>query len=212
MFRFLVISIFVLFSVNVFGQAVKLNYSEQIGTDTPTKLSIALDQKFYLRIVANSDFSSKKEIVLTHYKCHNGVITKTDLSDFPVNLSVGLSNKDSLVVEVMMQQVNDSVSLAFAFDGKVRDLAIPRNYVIPSKDGEKPRYILMETILDSAVTIEDEIPIFAVTSGIIKSLQFGETKIYGQDLCGLRDKHIHPDVWHTVEGVQDYTFYTIMFK
>lgn len=84
--------------------------------------------------------------------------------------------------------------------------------VIPGIDGERPQYILMETSLDTSVTTEDEIPLFAVIPGIIKSFQFGDTKIFGKALCGLRDKHIHPDVWHTIESVQDYTIYTIIFK
>ena len=213
MFRTFTITAFLLLNLNLFGQTVKINYSEALEIDSPSKLSIRLDQKTYLKMVVSSDFSSKEEVALTHYKCQDGVVSKTDLSGFPIQTSISLDEgKDSLVVEVMMRQVQDSVSIAFAINGKVRDLAIPRNYVIPYKDGGRQQYILMETILDTPVTIEDEIPLFAVTSGITQRLQYGEMKLFGQDYCGLRDKHTHPELWHTVDGVQNYSFYTISFK
>ena len=213
MFRTFTITAFLLLNLNLFGQTVKINYSEALEIDSPSKLSIRLDQKTYLKMVVSSDFASKEEVALTHYKCQDGIVSKTDLSDFPIQTSISLDEgKDSLVVEVMMRQVQDSVSIAFAINGKVRDLAIPRNYVIPYKDGGRQQYILMETILDTPVTIEDEIPLFAVTSGITQRLQYGEMKLFGQDYCGLRDKHTHPELWHTVDGVQNYSFYTISFK
>ena len=213
MFRTVILSAFLLLNLNMFGQTVKINYLEAMETDIPSQLSIRLDQKTYLKMVVSSDFASKEEVALTHYKCQDGIVSKTDLSDFPIQTSISLDKgKDSLVVEVMMQQVQDSVSIAFAINGKVRDLAIPRNYVIPFKDGGQQRYMLMETIIDTPVTLEDEIPLFAVTSGITQRLQYGEMKLFGQDYCGLRDKHSHPEIWHTVDGVQNYSFYTISFK
>lgn len=186
MLRILTTSLFLIINAIAFGQVVKISYSEIMETDTPTQLSIQLDQKTYLKIVARADFSAKKEFVLSHYKCQDGVVSKTDLSNLPIEPSVSLNGRDSLALELMMQQVKDSVCIAFAIDGKPYDLVIPRNYVVPFQDGGQQRYLLMETILDTPVTIEDEISLFAVSSGITQRIQLGENKMLLQDFCGIR--------------------------
>lgn len=202
-----------LLNFNMYGQTVKISYSENPETDTPTQLAMELDQKTYLKAVIQADFSTKKKYALTHYKCQDGIVTKTEL---PIPLALSSmalkEGADSLVIEVMMQQLQDSVKLAFAIDGKPRSLMIPRNYKIPFPDSDQQTYILMETYLDTPVSIEDEIPLVAITSGICKIIQMGDLRMFGQEFCDLRDKHIHPKDWCTIEGVWNYAFYTISFQ
>ena len=72
-------------------------------------------------------------------------------------------------------------------------------------------YIPMETYLDQPISINDEIPIFAVTGGICGAMDFMGMPMFTQDYCGLRDKHQHPKEWVNIENVFDYCFYTIEF-
>ena len=88
---------------------------------------------------------------------------------------------------------------------------IPRNYTIPFPEGRTCNYIPMETYLDQAMDVNDEIPIFAVTGGICGAMDFMGTPMFTQDYCGLRDKHQHPKDWVNIENVFDYCFYTIEF-
>ena len=209
----LFITALLLVNLTLSGQTVKISYSEKMETDTPTLLSMELDQKTYLKAVIQGDFSSKKSFALTHYKCQDGVVQKTELPIPSYMSSMDLTpGADSLVIEVMMQQLQDSVRIAFAIDGKPRSLMIPRNYKIPFTDADKEAYILMETYLDTPVSVEEEIPLVAVTSGICKVTQMGELRMFGQEYCELRDKHLHPKEWCTIEGVRNYTFYTIAFR
>lgn len=70
----LFITALLLVNLTLSGQTVKISYSEKMETDTPTLLSMELDQKTYLKAVIQGDFSSKKSFALTHYKCQDGVV------------------------------------------------------------------------------------------------------------------------------------------
>lgn len=192
-----------------YGQNVRITYSETIPADAVTCLSLKLDNKLYLKIGIQSDFPSGKEFHISCYQCIGQEVSKRD---YPFRTTCTTENPDSLVIEVMMQQVQDSVSLAFALDGMVEDLMLPTRYRIPSPDGLDRHYILMETELDTPLTLSDEIPLFAVTSGICKEIDWNGQKATLQDYCGLRDKHIHPKEWKETEGVGNYYFYTISFQ
>ena len=194
-----------------FAQNVQIEYSEKINTDVPTQLSLKLDNKTYLKIDVQADLSSKKTAVFNLYTAKNGVVSKFDMG-IPAQLSgISIKNKEGISIEVMMKQQQDSVALSFAVDGRVMDLMIPRNYTIPFPEGRICNYIPMETYLDQPISINDEIPIFAVTGGICGAMDFMGTPMYTQDYCGLRDKHQHPKEWVNVDGVHDYCFYTIVF-
>lgn len=65
-----------LLNLNMYGQTVKISYSENPETDTPTQLAMELDQKTYLKAVIQADFSTKKKFALTHYKCQGGALGK----------------------------------------------------------------------------------------------------------------------------------------
>ena len=194
-----------------FAQTVYVEYSEKINADVPTQLSLKLDNKTYLKIDVQADLSSKKTAVFNFYTAKNGVVTKFDMG-IPAQMSgISIKNKEGMSIEVMMKQQQDSVALSFAVDGRVMDLMIPRNYTIPFPEGRTCNYIPMETYLDQAMDVNDEIPIFAVTGGICGAMDFMGTPMFTQDYCGLRDKHQHPKEWVNIENVFDYCFYTIEF-
>ena len=194
-----------------YAQNVQIEYSERVNTDIPTQLSLKLDNKTYLKIDVQADLSSKKTAVFNFYTAKNGDVTKFDMG-IPAQMSgISIKNKEGMTIEVMMKQQQDSVALSFAVDGRVIDLMIPRNYSIPFPEGRTCNYIPMETYLDQPISINDEIPIFAVTGGICGAMDFMGTPMFTQDYCGLRDKHLHPKEWVNIENVFDYCFYTIEF-
>lgn len=210
--QFLITIISLFLAVMAYAQKATVCYSQVITSDVPTLLSLSLDNKSYLKISISSDFSAKKNVFLNCYNCLDGEITKTDIG-LPEDMCSFCGSNDSLLnIEVMMKQVTDSVSLAFAIDGKIKELWIPRNYVIPSLHSGKVQYILMETISDDEQEIDDEIPVFAITSGICRFFGHNGMTAVSQDFCGLRDMHISPREWNKIEGVGNYTFYTISFK
>ena len=194
-----------------FAQNVQVDYSEKINADLPTQLSLKLDNKTYLKIDVQADLSSKKTAVFNFYTAKNGDVTKFDMG-IPAQMSgISIKNKEGISIEVMMKQQQDSVALSFAVDGRVMDLMIPRNYTIPFPEGRICNYIPMETYLDQTVSVNDEIPIFAVTGGICGAMDFMGTPMFTQDYCGLRDKHLHPKEWVNIDDVHNYCFYTIEF-
>ena len=194
-----------------FAQNVQVDYSEKINADLPTQLSLKLDNKTYLKIDVQADLSSKKTAVFNFYTAKNGDVTKFDMG-IPAQMSgISIKNKEGMTIEVMMKQQQDSVALSFAVDGRVMDLMIPRNYTIPFPEGRICNYIPMETYLDQTVSVNDEIPIFAVTGGICGAMDFMGTPMFTQDYCGLRDKHLHPKEWVNIDDVHNYCFYTIEF-
>ena len=194
-----------------FAQNVQVDYSEKINADLPTQLSLKLDNKTYLKIDVQADLSSKKTAVFNFYTAKNGVVTKFYMG-IPAQMSgISIKNKEGMSIEVMMKQQQDSVVLSFAVDGRVMDLMIPRNYMVSFPEGRTCNYIPMETYLDQAMDVNDEIPIFAVTGGICGAMDFMGTPMFTQDYCGLRDKHQHPEEWVNIENVFDYCFYTIEF-
>ena len=194
-----------------FAQNVQVDYSEKINADLPTQLSLKLDNKTYLKIDVQADLSSKKTAVFNFYTAKNGVVTKFDMG-IPAQMSgISIKNKEGMSIEVMMKQRQDSVAVAFAVNGRTMDLMIPKNFRIPFPEGQSCSYIPMETYVDQAFTINDEIPIFAVTGGICGAMDFMGTPMFTQDYCGLRDKHQHPKEWVNIENVFDYCFYTIEF-
>ena len=195
-----------------YAQNVQIEYSESVNTDIPTQLSLKLDKKTYLKIDVQADLSSKKTAVFNFYTAKNGVVTKFDMG-IPAQMSgISIKNKEGMSIEVMMKQQQDSVALSFAVDSRVIDLMIPRNYSISFPEGRTCNYIPMETYVDQAFTINDEIPLFAVTGGICGTLDFMGTRMSTQDYCGLRDKHQHPEEWVNIDDVHDYCFYTIEFR
>ena len=121
------------------------------------------------------------------------------------------SGRSSVIFVLTRIISQDSVALSFAVDGRVIDLMIPRNYAIPFPEGRTCNYIPMETYLDQAMDVNDEIPIFAVTGGICGAMDFMGTPMFTQDYCGLRDKHLHPKEWVNIDDVHNYCFYTIEF-
>ena len=194
-----------------FAQNVQVDYSEKINADLPTQLSLKLDNKTYLKIDVQADLSSKKTAVFNFYTAKNGVVTKFDMA-IPAQMSgISIKNKEGMSIEVMMKQRQDSVAVAFAVNGRTMDLMIPKNFRIPFPEGQSCSYIPMETYVDQAFTINDEIPIFAVTGGICGAMDFMGTPMFTQDYCGLRDKHQHPKDWVNIHDVHDYCFYTIEF-
>ena len=194
-----------------YAQNVQIEYSESVNTDIPTQLSLKLDKKTYLKIDVQADLSSKKTAVFNFYTAKNGVVSKFDMG-IPAQMSgISIKNKEGISIEVMMKQQQDSVALSFAVDGRVMDLMIPRNYTIPFPEGRICNYIPMETYLDQPISINDEIPIFAVTGGICGAMDFMGTPMFTQDYCGLRDKHQHPKEWVNIDDVHNYCFYTIEF-
>ena len=193
------------------AQNVQVDYSEKVNADVPTQLSLKLDNKTYLKIDIQADLSSKQTAIFNFYTAKNGVVTKFDMG-IPAQMSgISIKNKEGMSIEVMMKQQQDSVALSFAVDGRVIDLMIPRNYKISFPEGRTCSYIPMETYLDQAIDVNDEIPIFAVTGGICGAMDFMGTPMFTQDYCGLRDKHQHPKEWVNIENVFDYCFYTIEF-
>lgn len=193
------------------AQNVQIEYSEKVNADVPTQLSLKLDNKTYLKIDIQADLSSKQTAIFNFYTAKNGVVTKFDMG-IPAQMSgISIKNKEGMSIEVMMKQQQDSVALSFAVDGRVIDLMIPRNYKISFPEGRTCSYIPMETYLDQAMDVNDEIPIFAVTGGICGAMDFMGTPMFTQDYCGLRDKHQHPKDWVNIENVFDYCFYTIEF-
>ena len=194
-----------------YAQNVQIEYSERVNTDIPTQLSLKLDNKTYLKIDVQADLSSKKTAVLNLYTAKNGVVSKFDMG-IPAQMSgISIKNKEGISIEVMMKQQQDSVALSFAVDGRVMDLMIPRNYTIPFPEGRICNYIPMETYLDQTVSVNDEIPLFAITGGICGAMDFMGTPMFTQDYCGLRDKHLHPKEWVNIDDVHNYCFYTIEF-
>ena len=205
------IPLLLLVSILSKAQSIHLEYSEELSTDIPTQLSLKLDNKTYLKIDIQADLSSKQTAIFNFYTAKDGVVSKFDMG-IPVQMSgISFKNKESVSIEVMMKQQQDSVALSFAVDGRVIDLMIPRNYTIPFPEGRTCNYIPMETYLDQAIDVNDEIPIFAVTGGICGAMDFMGTPMFTQDYCGLRDKHQHPKEWVNIENVFDYCFYTIEF-
>ena len=205
------IPLLLLVSILSQAQSIHLEYSEELSTDIPTQLSLKLDNKTYLKIDVQADLSSKKTAVFNFYTAKNGVVTKFDMG-IPTQMSgISIKNKEGISIEVMMKQQQDSVALSFAVDGRVMDLMIPRNYTIPFPEGRTCNYIPMETYLDQTVSVNDEIPLFAITGGICGAMDFMGTPMFTQDYCGLRDKHQHPKDWVNIENVFDYCFYTIEF-
>ena len=207
----LFIALLMIVVMPTFAQNVQIEYSESVNTDIPTQLSLKLDKKTYLKIDVQADLSSKKTAVFNFYTAKNGVVTKFDMG-IPAQMSgISIKNKEGISIEVMMKQQQDSIALSFAVDGRVMDLMIPRNYTIPFPEGRICNYIPMETYLDQPISINDEIPIFAVTGGICGAMDFMGTPMFTLDYCGLRDKHQHPKEWVNIENVFDYCFYTIEF-
>ena len=207
----LFIALLMIVVMPTFAQNVQIEYSEKINTDVPTQLSLKLDNKTYLKIDVQADLSSKKTAVFNLYTAKNGVVSKFDMG-IPAQMSgISIKNKEGISIEVMMKQQQDSVALSFAVDGRVMDLMIPRNYTIPFPEGRICNYIPMETYLDQPISINDEIPIFAVTGGICGAMNFMGTPMFTQDYCGLRDKHLHPKEWVNIDDVHNYCFYTIEF-
>ena len=207
----LFIALLMIVVMPTFAQNVQIEYSEKINTDVPTQLSLKLDNKTYLKIDVQADLSSKKTAVFNLYTAKNGVVSKFDMG-IPAQMSgISIKNKEGISIEVMMKQQQDSVALSFAVDGRVMDLMIPRNYTIPFPEGRICNYIPMETYLDQPISINDEIPIFAVTGGICGAMNFMGTPMFTQDYCGLRDKHLHPKEWVNIDDVHSYCFYTIEF-
>ena len=207
----ILIPLLLLVSILSQAQSIHLEYSEELSTDIPTQLSLKLDNKTYLKIDVQADLSSKKTAVFNFYTAKNGVVTKFDMG-IPAQMSgISIKNKEGMSIEVMMKQQQDSVALSFAVDGRVMDLMIPRNYTIPFPEGRTCNYIPMETYLDQAINVNDEIPIFAVTGGICGAMDFMGTPMFTQDYCGLRDKHLHPKEWVNIDDVHNYCFYTIEF-
>lgn len=195
-----------------YAQNVQIEYSEEMSTDIPTQLSLKLDNKTYLKIDLQADLSSKKTAVFNYYTAKDGVISKFDMG-IPMQMSgISIRNKEEMSIEVMMKQQQDSVALSFAVDGRVMDLMIPRNYTIQFPEGYTCCYIPMETYTDRTFTVNDEIPLFAVTGGICSTMDFMGMAMATQDYCGLRDKHQHPKEWVNIDGVHDYCFYTIEFQ
>jgi hypothetical protein len=194
-----------------YAQNVQIEYSERVNTDIPTQLSLKLDNKTYLKIDVQADLSSKKTAVFNFYTAKNGVVSKFDMG-IPAQMSgISIKNKEGISIEVMMKQQQDSVALSFAVDGRIMDLMIPRNYTIPFPEGRICNYIPMETYLDQTVSVNDEIPLFAITGGICGAMDFMGTPMFTQDYCGLRDKHLHPKEWVNIDDVHNYCFYTIEF-
>ena len=194
-----------------YAQNVQIEYSERVNTDIPTQLSLKLDNKTYLKIDVKADLSSKKTAVFNFYTAKNGVVTKFDMG-IPAQMSgISIKNKEGMSIEVMMKQQQDSVALSFAVDGRVMDLMIPRNYTISFPEGRTCNYIPMETYLDQTVSVNDEIPLFAITGGVCGTVDFMGMSMLTQDYCGLRDKHQHPKEWVNIDDVYDYCFYTIEF-
>ena len=207
----LFIALLMVLVMPTYAQNVQIEYSERVNTDIPTQLSLKLDNKTYLKIDVQADLSSKKTAVFNFYTAKNGVVTKFDMG-IPAQMSgISIKNKEGISIEVMMKQQQDSVALSFAVDGRVMDLMIPRNYTIPFPEGRICNYIPMETYLDQPISINDEIPIFAVTGGICGAMDFMGTPMFTQDYCGLRDKHLHPKEWVNIDAVHNYCFYTIEF-
>ena len=205
------IPLLLLVSILSQAQSIHLEYSEELSTDIPTQLSLKLDNKTYLKIDVQADLSSKKTAVFNFYTAKNGVVTKFDMG-IPAQMSgISIKNKEGISIEVMMKQQQDSVALSFAVDGRVMDLMIPRNYIIPFPEGRTCNYIPMETYLDQTVSVNDEIPLFAITGGICGTVDFMGMSMLTQDYCGLRDKHQHPKEWVNIDDVYDYCFYTIEF-
>lgn len=205
------IPLLLLVSILSQAQSIHLEYSEELSTDIPTQLSLKLDNKTYLKIDVQADLSSKKTAVFNFYTAKNGVVTKFDMG-IPTQMSgISIKNKEGISIEVMMKQQQDSVALSFAVDGRVMDLMIPRNYTISFPEGSTCNYIPMETYLDQTVSVNDEIPLFAITGGICGTVDFMGMSMLTQDYCGLRDKHQHPKEWVNIDDVYDYCFYTIEF-
>ena len=205
------IPLLLLVSILSQAQSIHLEYSEELSTDIPTQLSLKLDNKTYLKIDVQADLSSKQTAIFNFYTAKDGVVTKFDMG-IPVQMSgISIKNKKSVSIEVMMKQQQDSVALSFAVDGRVMDLMIPRNYTIPFPKGRTCNYIPMETYLDQTVSVNDEIPLFAITGGICSTVDFMGMSMLTQDYCGLRDKHQHPKEWVNIDDVYDYCFYTIEF-
>lgn len=205
------IPLLLLVSILSQAQSIHLEYSEELSTDIPTQLSLKLDNKTYLKIDVQADLSSKKTAVFNFYTAKNGVVTKFDMG-IPTQMSgISIKNKEGISIEVMMKQQQDSVALSFAVDGRVIDLMIPRNYMISFPEGRTCNYIPMETYLDQTVSVNDEIPLFAITGGICGTVDFMGMSMLTQDYCGLRDKHQHPKEWVNIDDVYDYCFYTIEF-
>ena len=205
------IPLLLLVSILSQAQSIHLEYSEELSTDIPTQLSLKLDNKTYLKIDVQADLSSKKTAVFNFYTAKNGVVTKFDMG-IPAQMSgISIKNKEGMSIEVMMKQQQDSVALSFAVDGRVMDLMIPRNYTISFPEGRTCNYIPMETYLDQTVSVNDEIPLFAITGGICGTVDFMGMSMLTQDYCGLRDKHQHPKEWVNIDDVYDYCFYTIEF-
>ena len=205
------IPLLLLVSILSQAQSIHLEYSEELSTDIPTQLSSKLDNKTYLKIDVQADLSSKKTAVFNFYTAKNGVVTKFDMG-IPTQMSgISIKNKEGISIEVMMKQQQDSVALSFAVDGRVMDLMIPRNYTISFPEGRTCNYIPMETYLDQTVSVNDEIPLFAITGGICGTVDFMGMSMLTQDYCGLRDKHQHPKEWVNIDDVYDYCFYTIEF-
>ena len=205
------IPLLLLVSILSQAQSIHLEYSEELSTDIPTQLSLKLDNKTYLKIDVEADLSSKKTAVFNLYTAKNGVVSKFD-TGIPAQMSgISIKNKEGMSIEVMMKQQQDSVALSFAVDGRVIDLMIPRNYMISFPEGRTCNYIPMETYLDQTVSVNDEIPLFAITGGICGTVDFMGVSMLTQDYCGLRDKHQHPKEWVNIDDVYDYCFYTIEF-
>jgi len=70
--------------------------------------------------------------------------------------------------------------------------------------------ILMETEL--VTELAHDIPVFAYTTGVKKTVKFRGELHEAIDYCGLRDSKIHPSQWFEKFGITNYIYYTIDFK
>jgi hypothetical protein len=100
---------------------------------------------------------------------------------------------------------------------------------MPSRVVQLPNdkhYILMETYdAEGGAVIPGEsagdfsvdyapgaaVPWIAYTTGLRKEIEFDGIKGTMIDLCGLRDKHVHPSRWGEF-GVDNYVYYVAKFE
>lgn len=71
-------------------------------------------------------------------------------------------------------------------------------------------YILMETSLKKS--LDEDIPVFAYTEGIKKTIKYNGEMVEAIDYCGLRFSNVSPEQWFKQFRIDNFIYFTLNFR
>lgn len=190
--------------------------------NAPVRMMATLSGLSYTKTTIKSDFTKKNKAVFKCYECVDGILNERKqemIVQVPGYSEFLFDTKDSVVIEAMLKKDGERNTIEMALNGNAGNFvfAIPLCFELPFGDVERevfdknsfnPR-ILMDIEMGGDMTLDDEIPIFAITCGIPHS---GDGEHYGFSYCELRGTGVHPKDWKDIKGIQNYVYYTVKFK